>query len=153
NLKFGYRGAEHKRETHFINQGPNFAADPFNNLPKWNGETYPGDFASGIGGNFPRNPWMLSPGELERWSDIYASRDPVTRHDWTQEFALKEKVNAFYLMTNFEGAGWGGNVGVRFAKTREEVTVNVAVPTAVCPPLQPCPSVPGAITSSAFGTY
>ena len=25
--------------------------------------------ASGIGGNFPRNVWQLSPGELERWGD------------------------------------------------------------------------------------
>ena len=45
-VKFGARGAEHKRDTHQVAQGPNFAADPFAaaNLPRWNGETYPGNF-------------------------------------------------------------------------------------------------------------
>jgi iron complex outermembrane receptor protein len=62
-------------------------------------------------------------------------------------------VNAGYVMSNFEGPGWSGNVGVRLVQTKERVTVNVAVPDAVCPALSPCPSVPGAITTSAFGTF
>ena len=40
-IKFGYRYAQHDRDTHQVAQGPNFALDPFNpaNLPRWNGET------------------------------------------------------------------------------------------------------------------
>jgi hypothetical protein len=37
------------------------------NLPAWNGETYPSDYADGIGGNFPRNVWQLDPQVLEDW--------------------------------------------------------------------------------------
>jgi len=157
NLKFGGRWAEHKRDTHQTAQGPNFAgADPFAaaNLPAWNGETYPGNFGSRLGGgDFPRQPWMLSPGELERWGDIYSNRDPVTRQYWPGEFSIKEKVGAFYLMTNLDGPGWSGNLGVRFVQTKEEVTVNVAIPGSVCGALAPCPQVPGAITTSAFGSF
>jgi iron complex outermembrane recepter protein len=154
-MKFGVRAAEHKRTSTWVAQGPNFAADPFNpaNLPQWNNETYPGDFGSGLGGNFPRNVWMLSPGELERWGDIYSNRDPVTRRYWPGEFEVKEKVLAGYVMANFEGKGWAGNAGVRVVETKERVLVNVAVPGSVCPPLEPCPQVPNAITTSAFGTF
>jgi len=154
-LKFGGRYAEHTRDTFQVAQGPNFALNPFDpaNLPQWNGETYPSNFASGLGGNFPRQPWMLSPGELARWGDIYSNRDPLAREFWSGEFSIKEKASAAYVMTNFEGAGWAGNAGVRFVKTKEDVTVNVGVPGDVCAVQAPCPQVPGAITTSAFGTF
>jgi len=154
NIKGGYRYAEHTRETHQVAQGPNWATDPFNpaNLPAWNGETYPSNFGSGLGGNFPTNVWMLSPQVLEAWGDLHSNRDPVSRDYWPGEFSLREKVDAFYLMTNLEGKGWSGNLGVRFVQTKEDVTVNVAIPGDVCAALAPC-SVPGAITTSAFGSY
>ena len=44
--------------------GPELRAQiPFDaaNLPAWNGSTYPGNFGSGLGGNFPRQPWQLYP--------------------------------------------------------------------------------------------
>jgi iron complex outermembrane receptor protein len=153
-LKFGFRAAEHKRETHQVAQGPNFAGpDPFApaNLPVWNGETYPGNFASGLGGNFPRNVWQLSPSELERWGDLYSNRDPVTRQFWSGEFALKEKVNAVYVMSDLQGQNWSGNIGIRFVQTKERVLVNVGLPN--CPVMAPCPGVPNAITTSAFGSF
>ena len=155
NIKFGGRWAEHERDTHQVAQGPNFARDPFNaaNLPAWNGETYPGNFADRLGGNFPRNVWQISPGELERWGDVYSNRDPLVRHFWPGEFAIKEKVGAAYVMTNFDGPGWSGNAGVRFVRTEERVKVNVAIPGDVCGAMAPCPQVPGAITHSAFGSF
>ena len=155
-IKFGGRWAEHKRETHQVAQGPNFALDPFAaaNLPAWNGETYPSNFGDRLGGgNFPRTPWMLTPGELERWGDLYSNRNPLERQFWPGEFSMKEKVGAAYIMANFEGPGWSGNAGVRVVKTTEEVIVNVAIPGSVCAALAPCPQVPGAITTSAFGSF
>jgi iron complex outermembrane receptor protein len=137
-----------------VAQGPNFAGpDPFApaNLPVWNGETYPSNFASGLGGNFPRNVWQLSSGELERWGDLYSNRDPVTRQFWSGEFALKENVNAVYVMSDLEGQGWSGNIGIRFVQTKEHVLVNVGLPN--CPVMAPCPGVPNAITTSAFGSF
>ena len=155
-LKFGARSAEHKRDTQQVAQGPQFAGpDPFAaaNLPRWTGETYPGDFGNRLGGNFPRNVWQLSPSELERWGDQFSNRDPAVRQYWPGEFAIKENVKAAYVMANFEGQNWAANAGVRFAKTEERVTVNVAVPGDVCGALAACPQVPGAITTSAFGTF
>ena len=157
NVKFGVRAAEHTRDTHQVAQGPKWAADPFAaaNLPAWRGETYPGNFGDRLGGDWPRNVWMLDAAELERWGDIYSNRDPLERHFWPGEFSLKEKISSAYAMANFEGPGWSANAGVRFVKTKEEVTVNVAIPqisTTDCAPLTPC-SVPGAITHSAFGSF
>ena len=157
-VKFGARFAEHTRDTSQVAQGPNFAADPFNaaNLPHWNGETYPSNFGSRLGGgNFPTTPWMISAGELERWGDLYSNRDPVTRQYWPGEFAIKERVSAAYVMANFDGHGWSGNAGVRFVRTEERVTVNVGIPqisATNCGALTAC-SVPGAITTSAFGPF
>jgi iron complex outermembrane receptor protein len=154
NIKFGGRWAEHKRETHQVAQGPLDYGAAAANLPAWNGETYPGNFGSRLGGgNFPTNVWQLSPGELERWGDVYSNRDPLARQYWPGEFAIKEKVAAGYLMANFEGPTWSGNVGVRYVQTKEEVTVNVAIPGSVCGVQAPCPQVPGAITTSAFGSF
>jgi len=151
--KFGLRGSEHTRKSTIVGQGPNGARNPFDpaNLPAWNGETYPGNFASGIGGNFPRQPWMLSPGVLESWGDFYSNRDPVSRRQWPAEIDIKENIFAGYAMANLEGDRWAGNVGVRYVQTKEKVKVNVGLPS--CPVLQPCPGVPDAITTSAFGTF
>jgi iron complex outermembrane receptor protein len=157
NVKFGFRGAEHKRETHQVAQGPKWSADPFNvaNLPSWNGETYPGDFGNRLGGNWPRNVWQLNPDVLEAWGDIYSNRDPLERHYWPGEFAIRERASAAYVMASFDGPRWSANAGVRFVRTEEEVTVNVGIPQQAngdCAPMGPC-SVPGAITHSAFGSF
>ena len=158
-VKFGARTAEHTRDTHQVAQGPKFSGpDPFAaaNLPVWRGETYPGNFGSRLGGDWPRNVWQLDPSELERWGDIFSNRDPAVRQFWPGEFAMKEKVSAVYAMANFDGQGWSGNAGVRFVKTKEEVTVNVGIPQLAngdCAALGPCRAVPNAITTSAFGSF
>jgi iron complex outermembrane receptor protein len=154
-FKFGLRWAEHERSTQQVAQGPNFAGpDPFDpaNLPAWNGETYPSDFGDRLGGNFPRDVWQLDPGVLEAWGDIYSNRDPETRRFWSGEFSLEETSTAAYLMTEFGGDAWSGNAGVRFVRTEERVLTNVAIPGDVCGALAPC-DVPGAITTSAFGSF
>ncbi|NKI97852.1 iron complex outermembrane receptor protein [Rhizobacter sp. SG703] len=156
-LKFGVRVAEHKRESNQTGQGPAAGAFDAANQPAWNGTTYPGDFGSGLGGGvFPRNPWQLDPAILEAWSDKYSNRDPVLRRNWAGEFSLKEKNSAAYVMSSFEGTGWGGNVGVRIVRTGERVLNNFAIKAGGvgedCEVLHAC-SVPGAITTSAFGPF
>ena len=154
-VKAGARWAEHDRDTHQVAQGPLWAADPFNvaNLPAWSGETYPGNFGNRLGGDWPRNVWQIDPAELERWGDVFSNRDPLERHYWPGEFAINEKTAAAYAMASFEGSGWSANAGVRFVRTEENVTVNVAIPGDVCAALAPCPQVPGAVTHSAFGSF
>ena len=64
-MKFGCRAAKHDaQDATRWRKGRISRPDPFNpaNLPAWNGETYPGNFASGLGGDFPRNVWMLVAG-------------------------------------------------------------------------------------------
>src|SRR5260370_35092586 len=56
-------------------------------------------------------------------------------------------------MANLDGPGWSGNFGVRAVQTKERVLVNVAIPGDICAALAPCPQVPGAITTSAFGSF
>ena len=153
-LKFGARSAKHTRDTTWIAQGPKWSADPFAeaNLPAWNGETYPGDFGSGLGGNFLRNVWQLDPGVLEAWGNTYSNRDAKERQYFPGEFGMSEKNAAAYVMANLEGKGWSGNVGLRLVRTKEHVLTNVAIPGSVCEVQKPC-SVPGAITTSAFGSF
>ena len=156
-LKFGVRASEHKRESNQTGQGPAAGAFDAANQPAWNGTTYPGNFGSGLGGGiYPTNAWQLDPAILEAWSDKYSNRDSVTRQNWAGEFALKEKNSAAYLMASFEGTGWSGNAGVRIVRTGERVTNNFAIPAGAagqdCAVQSPC-SVPGAITTSAFGPF
>ena len=153
-LKFGARSAKHTRDTTWVAQGPKWANDPFAaaNLPAWNGQTYPSDFGKGLGGNFLRNVWQLDPAVLEAWGDKYSNRDPLERQYFPGEFAMSEKNSAAYVMANLEGKGWSGNVGLRLAQSKVNVLTNVGIAGSVCAVQAPC-SVPGAITTSAFGSF
>lgn len=154
-VKFGVRGAKHSRDSVWVAQGPKWSADPFNaaNLPAWNGQVYPGNYASSLGGgNFPRAVWQIDPAVLEAWGDKFSNRDALERQYFPGEFAMSEKNLAAYAMANFEGKGWSGNAGLRLAQSKVSVLTNVAIPGAVCDVQKPC-AVPGAITTSAFGSF
>lgn len=154
-IKFGARSAKHSRNSVWVAQGPKWSADPFAtaNLPAWNGQVYPSDFGKGLsGGNFLRNVWQLDPAVLEAWGEKYSNRDPLERQYFPGEFAMSEKNSAGYAMANLEGKGWVGNVGLRLVKTKVNVLTNVAIAGSVCDVMKPC-SVPGAITTSAFGSF
>jgi iron complex outermembrane recepter protein len=122
-VKAGVRGSKHSRDTTWIAQGPNFAADPFNpnNLPAWNGQTYPGNFGSGLGGNFLRNVWQIDPDVLKAWGDRFSNRDPVSRRYFPGEFAMEETNAAAYVMANLGGNAWSGNVGLRLVRSKVDV--------------------------------
>ena len=47
------------------------------------------------------------------------------------------------MQADFDGEGWGGNLGVRYVQTKEDIVTNVGVSA----------QTPGAITTSAFGPY
>jgi iron complex outermembrane receptor protein len=140
-LKFGGRYSDHKRSSDgVIGQGPGPGA--FTNLPT-GFSTYPSDFGNGIGSGFPTGVWYFTADQLAAFNSKYTNRDPVSRADWTGDYALKEKDTSAYIQADFDGQGWGGNVGVRFVETKEHVVSNVGVSAAT----------PGAITTSAFGPY
>jgi iron complex outermembrane recepter protein len=141
-LDVGVRYADHSRESKgVVGQGPLNAFNPsvwpqgFNN--------YPGDFADGLGGTFPRDIWYFSPGQLDEFNDAHTNRDPVTRRNWNSEFLLEEENSAAFAQLNFGGERWNGDIGLRFVRTEEHVVANVAANAAT----------PGAITTSAFGPF
>lgn len=144
-LKFGLRAAEHKRDTRgVIAQGPNSAAGAFN-LANWPSTyaNYPGNFASGLGGNFPRDVWYYTAAQMDAVAPGLSNRDPVTRAYPFADFGLQEKTTAAYAQANLEGSGWKGNVGLRLVQTKEHVLKFLNVPNGT----------PGAITGSAFGDF
>ena len=161
-LKFGGRYSDHSRKLQgAIGQGPRCAdGSPFNwgaqyyctdpsvspfNPANWPTglSYYPSDFGDGLGSGFPTNIWYFTPGQLAAFDAKFTNRDPVVRHDWSQDYALTEKDSALYAQADFDGQGWSGNIGLRFVRTEENVVANVGVDA----------STPGAITSSAFGPY
>lgn len=145
-IDFGVRQARHERNLDQVTaQGPNFALpqDPFNPANWPQGYTnYPGDFASGIGGNFPRNIWYFSPESLAAFARL-ANRDPVSRFYYLGAYGLEEKSTAAYGQLNFQGERWTANVGLRYVETQEDVTNYVSTSA----------TDPAAITTSAFGPY
>jgi iron complex outermembrane receptor protein len=146
-LKFGLRWTDHERSLDgVIAQGPNWAFDPFNPAHYPQGyENYPGDYADGIGGNFPRDVWYYTPGQLGDFNDAGANRDPISRHYYPAEYALDESNRAGYLQLDFESGRWSGNFGLRYVVTDEHVTSNQDLGFG--------PHPDDAIIGSAFGNY
>lgn len=166
-LKFGLRATDHSRSNRgVIGQGPGCktstganvgfdwsqpfwcpvgtqsAADPAN-FPRGI-TTYPGDFASGLGGTFPRAIWDYTAEQLAVYNARFANRSTDgSRQNWNSEYGMEESTQAAYLQGDLGGSGWSGNVGLRLVRTSQDVSNNVAVSAIT----------PGAITTSAFGPY
>jgi len=145
-LDFGVRFASHDRESaNVVAQGPNWAGSPFDPASFPQGfENYPGDYASDLGGNFPRNVWYFTPDQMADWNDAQADRDPVGRRYPFYDFALNERTSAAYVQLNMEGDRWSGNLGVRMVNSSQAVRQYVPGGTV---------DTPGAILGSAFGIF
>ncbi|NOR20679.1 MAG: TonB-dependent receptor, partial [Xanthomonadales bacterium] len=105
-------------------------------------ESYPSDFGNGLGGNFPTDIWYYTPDQLAVYNEM-TNRDPISRFYYPAVYNLKENSSAAYVQFNFHGDRWTGNLGLRYVKTKENITnyVNAS------------PEDPDAITTSAFGAY
>jgi len=142
-LKFGARYSDHTRTSAgVIGQGPCCGAFDAGALPS-TFSLYPGDFGSDLGSGFPTAVWYFTPAQLAAFDAAHTNRDPITRADWTGDYSLKEKDPSAYIQADFDGQGWGGNIGVRFVRTDEDIVSNVGTSA----------TTPGAITTSAFGPY
>ncbi|MBV8658649.1 MAG: TonB-dependent receptor [Burkholderiales bacterium] len=161
-LKAGLRYNDHKRTTLQVGASAGPIQATTGNLPAWGGQTYPGNFGSGLptSGGFLTNVWQIPGPSLQAWAATNQTHDPVFNALWASDFTIEEKDTAGYLMGNFSSGNWGGNIGVRLVRTEERVLSNVAVPVngtdcqVITTPGQPFPcSVPGAITTSSAGDY
>ena len=141
-VRFGARWTDHQRNAEHpleTRPGPLGFTNPG---PAWNGQLYPGDFGSDLGGNVASNYFKYDGAALGAWGAIPGNRllDYVLRHNWMNEFEVGEKTAAVYGMVDFGGDGWSGNIGLRAVETRQNTIVNL-------------PGGPAPITGSAFGPY
>jgi len=128
-LKFGVRFTDHSRNNgNWISSGPNWAnPNVGSTLPVWNGGTYPSNFGSAFGAPFT-GQFRLDPGAIQQWATVSTQAnpdpnavfnyDPAQRHEWANDFEVREKTSAGYLMALLAGANWRGNVGVRVVQTK-----------------------------------
>lgn len=178
NIKFGGRSADHKRTYDVINPrwnaqytpaGALVTPSPFisvtggllvsnivPSIPVAAG-SYPGNWASGISGNFPRSMMRYATNQMQNLANQYINWDPVLGKNWSAGFEVKETNEALYLMTEFElNNNLSGNLGLRAVTTEVRSTAYQALPSGTgvgqCVPLQPC-SVPNAINTSSLATY
>ena len=113
---------------------------------------YPGNYGSGLPGNYPRDLFHFDAATLRQWGEANANWDTVLSKVWTSASTVQEKNTAVYLMSEFELATITGNFGVRAVKT-EVTSLFYQALTGRCaawaPPAAPPPcTVPGAITSA-----
>jgi iron complex outermembrane receptor protein len=141
-LKFGARLTDHKRTAEHpleTRPGPLGFSNPG---PVWNGQMYPSDFGSNLGGNLSSHYFKYDGAALGAWGAVPGNRllDYTLRHNWTDEFRLQEKTSAIYGMANLQGDAWSGNVGLRAVRTRQTTVVNLS-------------GGANPVTGSAFGPY
>jgi len=129
-IDFGARYADHERET----RSPEGASpgDIWSDLQNGATAFYPGDFASAIGGSFPRNLWYFTPGALKEAiinNSTWLSNDdgPTGRHNYGAESKVAEKNLAGYVQANFRGSEWSGNVGLRYVNVDQDINSYQAV--------------------------
>jgi len=147
-LKFGVRGAEHKRYTDpTLNQGPGCATGTPYRVGPWDwskpsacadasgkdapqlspytlpafSQSYPSNYGSGLGSGFPTGLTYISADALAEYNSRVTNRDPVARRSPFDggEYSVKETTTAAYLQGNLEGDGWSGNVGLRAVHTKQ----------------------------------
>jgi iron complex outermembrane receptor protein len=129
-LEFGARYADHEREA----RSPEGASpgDIWSDLQNGATDAYPGDFASDIGGTFPRQLWYFTPGALRSAilanSTWLANDDgPTGRHNYGGEWKVTEKNLAAFAQANFGNDKWSGNVGLRYVNIDQQINSYQAV--------------------------
>ena len=146
-IKFGVKGTNHQRDAfgNFTTYGAFSAPILQKNIPTsaWSAGLSPGNFLSGISipGSLTQ-AWIVNPGfaaQVLGDQVNVAGRVPYPQGS----FSVNEKTSGGYVMGNFAGDSWRGNVGVRFAHTQENLNAAQFVAN---------PNLPGVIPS-LFGAY
>lgn len=146
-IKFGVKGTNHERDVtnNFTTYGGFSAPILKQGIPTsaWSAGLSPGNFLSGISvpGSLTQ-AWIVNPtfaGQVLGTQLVSAGRIPYPQGNFT----INEKTSGAYVMGNFAGESWRGNVGLRYAHTQETTTGAQFVAD---------PSEPGVI-ASPFGAY
>ena len=146
-IKFGVKGTNHERDAtgNYTTYGAFSAPILKENIPTaaWSQGLSPGNFLSGIAvpGSLTQ-AWEVNPyfaAQVLGSQLNVAGRVPYPQGSFT----VNEKTSGGYVMGNFAGDSWRGNVGVRLAHTQENTTGAQFVAN---------PNEPGVIPS-LFGAY
>jgi iron complex outermembrane receptor protein len=116
-IKFGVRAARHERSLDVIDNAPLPGLDNPANLPRSGLTTFPGHLSdvAGVGTNY----WTFTQQSVIDWVGKYTA---FTTRRSQAEFDIKEPTQSAYVQGDFANdAGLSGNVGVRFARTKEDV--------------------------------
>ena len=146
-IKFGVKGTNHERDAvgNFTTYGGFSAPILQKGIPTsaWSAGLSPSNFLSGISvpGSLTQ-AWIVNPAFA---AQVLSDQLNVSgRIPYPQgSFTINEKTYGGYVMGNFAGDKWRGNVGVRFAHTQENTTGAQFVAN---------PNLPGVIPS-LFGAY
>lgn len=130
-IKFGARYAKHTHTVAFpFDGGP--LAGAYSNVPAYNGQTYPSNFNSVLGGGAYGGGFIINQAEVTNFYNTYGkpivNSSGLTREYWPAEENLTEDDSAAYVMGTLVGNNWSGNVGVRLAHTYDSVLAYEAEP-------------------------
>jgi iron complex outermembrane receptor protein len=124
-LKFGVRVANHKRTLAMTGNQFKAAANPADPAPGSLIENLPTNSLIGMPGLFNdvgaagAGWWTFSQAGVNAWLEQYVEYTQPLRQN---EFSIKEPTASTYLMAEFGGEGFSGNVGTRIVHTSSEVT-------------------------------
>ncbi len=141
-VKFGAKYTDHERELIFNATTYGGFHVPINNTPGtvFAGGPTPGDFLSDIAAPGTLDSyWQVNRDTVEAFLFGNLNNGPGRFYYPQQNFAIAEEVYGGYVMGNFEGDRWRGNLGVRYVQTDQESRGNLV-------------SSAGAI-SNPFGNY
>ena len=128
-IKTGVRAARHERSLSYIDIAAKAGLDNPANLPLGSLTTFPAHL-SDVAGN-GSDYWTFTQASVFAWVEKY-TEFKVRRLQ--NEFLIKEPTQSAYVMTEFgNDAGLSGNVGVRFARTEEDVLRYEASPSGFVP--------------------
>jgi iron complex outermembrane receptor protein len=113
-LRFGLRAADHKRSLEWLQGTLAADAGTLANAP-----------TSGLT-HFPDSPlpnmlggaWTFTADAVNAWGDRFVT---FANHAYQNEFVIKEKANAAYVMSDFAAGRLTGNFGVRVVHTKVDV--------------------------------
>ncbi|HSD73235.1 MAG TPA: TonB-dependent receptor [Steroidobacteraceae bacterium] len=126
-VKFGVKYTDHERELIFNATGYGSFHAPINGTPgtAFNGGLTPGDFLDDIAAPGTLDSyWQASTDRTEAF--LFGQLAVAGRFYYPQQnFSVKEEVYGGYVMGNFEGERWRGNLGVRLVETDQESRGNL----------------------------
>jgi iron complex outermembrane recepter protein len=154
-IEAGFRYADHDRDL--TRTAPTRRSATLPTIPTSGVVGYPGNFGQGLGGNWDRTGFYLTPESLRALiSAEFRPTSAAFERQLVNEIDVRERQTATYLMQNFEGERWSGNLGVRFVKSQTNAEIVTPIPAGLCQriepgkPVVPCAAVPGAIVTAGY---